>query len=57
MKQGVRVIDHRREKNLVAKGLCPEVEAKEEIFGALNVVSGDMGHGTVLIISQRPSEM
>ena len=57
MKQGVQVIDHHREETLVMEGLCLEVEAEEEIFGALHVVSGDMGHGIVLTIDQQPNDM
>ena len=57
MKQEVQVADHHREETLVEEGLYLEVEAEEEIFGALHMVSGDMGHGTVLIISQQPREM
>ena len=57
MKQEVQVADHCREETLVEEGLYPEVEAEEEIFGALHVVNGDMGHGTVVIVSQEPREM
>ena len=57
MKQGFRVIDHHREETLVVEGLCLEVEGNEDIFGALHVVSGHMGHGIVLTIDQQPNKM
>ena len=57
MKQEDRVADHHREETLVEEGLYPEIEAEEEIFGVLHVMSGDVGHGIILIISQQLREM
>ena len=57
MKHEDRVANHHRKETLVEEGLYLEVKAEEDIFGVLHVVSGDMGHGTVLIIIQQLREM
>ena len=53
MKQKAQVANHHREETLVEEVFYPEVVAEEEIFDALHVVSGEMGHGIVLTIYQK----
>ena len=42
-----------KEENLAEEDSCPEEDGKEEMFDVIQVESGDICHGTILIINQQ----